>query len=84
MVAVHYVLGRHTLVFGLYGDRHAVFVAASYKHHFLPFGAQVSHIDVGRHIYSGQVSYMHRPVCIGQCGGHQGPLEILVHIMWFG
>ena len=78
VVAVAYVLRRHTFFLGLDGDGHAVLVAAAYELHVLALEAQVAHIDVGRHIDAGQVADVHRAVGIGQGRGHQRALEFFI------
>ena len=56
-------------------------VASSDKHHFLFFQAQVSHVDVGRHIDAGEVTDVHASVCVGQCCGDGRPLKVfLLHV----
>ena len=70
VVAIHYILWRHSLFLRLDGDGHAMLVAAAHHYHILAFEAQVTGIDVGRHIHPGQVTYVDRAVGIGQRRGH--------------
>jgi len=66
VVSVHDVLRRASFLAGFDGDGHAVFIATADEENLLTHRPQVARIDVGRHIYARQMSYMHRPVGIGQ------------------
>ena len=65
VVAVHYVLRGHSLFAGLDGYGHSVLVAAADKEHLVAAQTQVACVNVGGHIYSGQMADMHRTVGIG-------------------
>lgn len=79
MVTVHYVLRSDTLLTCLDGNGHAVFIAATHQKYFLAIGAEIAGIYVGRHIHTGKMTNMHRPVGIGQCCGYESTLVILFH-----
>ena len=80
MVAVNDILGRNTLFFGLDRDGHTMLVGASDHHHILAAQAQKAGIDVGGHIYSGQMADVYRAVCIGEGGRNERTFEVLRHI----
>ncbi len=66
MITVHYILGGDTLLAGLDGDRHPMLVTAAYEQHLLSLEAEISRIDVGGNIDSGQMADMNRPVGVWQ------------------
>ena len=53
-------------------------VATADEHHFLFLQSQIAHIDVCRHIHSGEVADMHSAIGVWQGGGHGGALKILI------
>ena len=64
MIMVHNGLRRGMLFEGLDGDRHAVFVRTANENHILAPAAKVAHVNVGRHVHTCQMAYMHRAVGI--------------------
>ena len=75
VVPVHYVLGRTALLAGLDCDGHPVFVGAAHEQHVLALQAKIPDVYVGRHVDSGQMSYMHRAVGVRQGAGYKRSLE---------
>ena len=79
VITVHYILGGDTLLAGLDGDRHAMLVAAADEQHFAALQAQIACVDVGRHVHSGQMAYVHRAVGIGESCSDESAFEFIVH-----
>ncbi len=80
MVAVNYILRGHALLTGLYGDGHTVLVTASDHDYIFAFEAQIAYVNIGRDIYAGEVSDMHRTVGIRESCGNESALEFLFHM----
>ena len=81
VVAVYHVLGRDALFLGAYGDGHSVLVATADEHHLLLLQAQIAHVDVCRHVDSGQVSDVDSTVGVWQCSRDGGTLIVgLFHL----
>ena len=78
MIAVYHILRGNALVLSLDGDRHTVLVAASDHGYGAPLQAQVSGINVGRHVNAGQMPYVYRAVGVRESGGYEGTF-ILLH-----
>ena len=78
VISVNDILRRDAFLLCAYGDRHSVLVASSDEYHVFVFQAQVAHVYVGRHIYSGQVSDVHTAVGIRQGGGYGCTFEFLL------
>ncbi len=78
VIAVYHILRGNALVLSLDGDRHTVLIAAADHGYGAPLQAQVSGINVGRHINAGQMSYVYRAVGVRKCGGYEGTF-ILFH-----
>ena len=76
VIAVHDVLGGDTLLAGLYGDGYAMLVAAADHEHVLTAQAEIAGVDVGRHIYTGEVADVDRAVGVGESGGDESTFEI--------
>ena len=55
---------------GLYGDRHAMLVAAADKQHILSLHPQIADVNVGRNINSGKMSDVDGSVCVRQGAGN--------------
>ena len=79
VIFVNYVLRSAALLTRFDGDRHSVLVASADIQHFFTPHPEVAYIDVGRDIYSGQVSDMNRAVGIRQRAGYQCSLVVLSH-----
>ena len=80
MVFVHDILGRAALLAGLYGNRHSVLVRTADEEHVPAAHSEITHIDVGGHIYSRKVSDVNRSVGIRQSGRNKITLKFL-HIL---
>ncbi len=80
VVTVHYVLGRHALLLGLYGDGDTVLVAASNHQDVASLETQEAGVDVGRHVDAGKVADVYRPVGVRQRRGDKCSLEFLLHV----
>jgi hypothetical protein len=64
VVSVNDVLWGDTLAAGLDGDGNTVFVATANEHHILTLAAEVTYIDIGGHINTGEMADMHGAVGI--------------------
>jgi hypothetical protein len=71
MVLVNYFLWGDPLLPGLDGDGYAMLIGAADIYHLFPFGAEVADVDVGRDVYTGEVTDMDRAVGIWQGGGYR-------------
>ena len=78
MIAVHHVLHGASLFLRTDGHGHTVFIASTHKQHLATLQAQVSCIDVGRHIHASQVADVHRPIGIRQSRRHRCSLVVLL------
>lgn len=79
VISVHYILWGDTLGACLDSDRHTMLVGAAYEKHIGALEPEVSDINIGRDIYAGEMSYMHRSVGVRERRGDQSSLEILIH-----
>jgi len=77
VVAVADILRRDTFFLGANGDGHSVLVTTADEDHILLLQTKIAHIDVGRNIYTGQVTDVHTAVGIGQRGGDSSTFEFL-------
>ena len=75
VVLVNDRLGSCSLLFCLDRDRDTVFIGASDEENILPLQSEVTGINIGRYVYSGQMPDVDRAICIGQSGGDQGSLK---------
>jgi len=80
MVSVHDVLRGAAFFSGSDGDGYPVLVGASYEEHLPSLHSHIACIDVGGDIDSCQMSYVYRPVRVGEGGGYQKAFVFLVHI----
>ena len=78
MVAVHHILRGDTLLTGTNRDGHTMLIRTTDKQHLALLQSQVAHIDICRHIYTGQVTDMNTTIGVGQCRRHRRSLESLV------
>lgn len=63
-------------------DGHSVLVASADESNVLFLKSEIAHIDVCRHINSGQVADVHSAVGVRQGGGYGGALEMFIfHIV---
>ena len=53
-------------------------IAASDEHHLFALETEIAHIDVGRHVDTGQMTNMHAAVGIGQCSRDKRAFEFLL------
>ena len=83
MVPIHDVLWGDSLLAGLYGDGHAVLVAAADEQYVAPLQTQVAGVDVGGHIDAGQVTDVHGAVGVGQRGGDERAVELFLVLDFF-
>ena len=81
MVFVHYILRRTPLLSGLNGNRHAMLIRAAYIYNLLAFKAQVSDINVGRHIHSCKVPYVDTAVGVWQRRRNKMSFKNFLHRM---
>lgn len=79
MVAVYDLLRGDAFFSGTECDGHTVFIAAADHDYVLAAHTQIAGINIGRNIYAGKMSDMHRPVGIGQGCGDEGSLEFSFH-----
>ena len=80
MVAVYHVLNGDSLLARPDGNGHSMLVRPSYEQHLTTLETKIADIDVGRNVYAGKMSYVYRPVCVWQGGGHGCPFEFLIHV----
>ena len=64
MIAVDYILRSYTLGARLDCNRHTVFVTTADKRDITALQAQITRINVSRHIYTGKMADMNRSVGI--------------------
>ena len=85
MIAVHNLLGGDALLAGALSHGHAVLIASTHEQHILALQAQVTHIDVGRHIHASQVADVDGSVSIGQRRRHQraGKFLLILHFILY-
>ena len=83
MIAVHDILRGASLLLRLDRDRHTMLIRATHIQHILTSHSQISHIDVRRDIYTGEMSDMHRTIGIRQRTGYQSSVEILTHYILY-
>ena len=84
VITVHHVLRSDAFLAGAYGNGHSVFIAAADKKHVASSQAEISHVDISRHIHSSQMANMHTAVCIRQRRRNECALKIfLCHIFLF-
>ena len=69
VIAIDDLLGSDALFACANSDGHTVFVATADVHHFLSFQTQITGVDVSRNVDTGEVTDMHRAICIRQCSG---------------
>ena len=79
VVAVDDILGRDSLFACLDGDGHSVLVAATHHDDVVATQAEIARVYVGRHVDACEVTDVHRPVGVGQCGGYERSFEFLFH-----
>ena len=87
VVTVYYILRGDSFFLCTNRDGYSVFVLTSDKSYIFFFQSQITHVDICRYIYTGQVTDMYRSVRIRQCRCDGGSLEFLFHwyrvILWF-
>ncbi len=79
MIAVHHLLNANTLLACTNGDRHSMLITATHEYHLTSLQAKVTHIYVGRHIHTSQMTDMYRTIGIGQSCCDCCSFEILFH-----
>ena len=80
VIAVYHLLHADALLAGTYGHGYAVLIASADEYHILFLQSEISYIDVGRHIYAGEMADMHTAVGVRKRRSHGSTLEILLHI----
>ena len=78
MIAVTNILWRDSFLFGTQSDWHAVLITTANEDHLLLFKSQIAYIDVGRNVYSREMSYVNTSICIRQCRGNCCAFEFLL------
>ena len=79
IIAVYYVLGADALLLCLDGDGDAMLITPADEEHLFALETQVASIDIGGYVDAGEVPDVHGAVGIGQGGGDEGTLEVLLH-----
>ena len=79
VVTVDDILRSHALGASFECDRHTVLVAAADESDGATGQTEVTCVDIGRNIYSGEVTDVYRPVGVGQSRGYKGSLVIFAH-----
>ncbi len=80
VVTVNDILRSDALFAGLDCDGDSVFIASADKKHLFATHSEEAGVDVGRDIYTGQMTYVDRSVGVGQSGGYERTFELLFHI----
>ena len=80
VIAVHDLLGGDALLAGALGHGYTMLIAATHEQYVLALQAQVSHVDVGRHIHTSQVTDVNRTVSIRQRRRHQRACKFLLFL----
>ena len=78
VVTVHHILHSASLLLRTNRHGHTMLIATTHKHHLTSLQSQVSHIDVGWHIHTCQVTNMHRSVGVWQGCRHCCSLKVLL------
>ena len=79
VIAVYDVLGADALLLCLDGDGDAMLITSADEEHLFALETQVASIDIGGYVDAGEVPDVHGAVSIGQGGGDEGTLEVLLH-----
>lgn len=79
VITIDDILRRAALLLGTNGDRHTMFVTATDEEYFLTLQAQITYIDVGRYIHTGQVTDVHWSIGIRKCRRDKCSFEFLFH-----
>ena len=79
VITIDNILRGHTLFLRLNRDRHPVFIRSPDKCHILTLFSQISHVNIGRHVNTRQMTDMHGSIRVRQSRGNQISLE-LTHI----
>jgi hypothetical protein len=80
MIAVNNLLHADTLLASTNGNGYTMLVATTNEEYIALLQAQISHVDIGRHIYTSQMTDVYRAVGIGKSRCNGGSFEILFHI----
>ncbi len=64
MIPVDNILRGNPFFLCLYSNGHSMLIRPTDKNYFFTFLPQITDINVRRHIHSGQMTDMNRPVCI--------------------
>jgi hypothetical protein len=64
VITVYHILRGDTLLAGTLCHGHAMLVGAAHEEHLLALEAEVTYVDVGRHIHARQMTDMYRTVGI--------------------
>ena len=78
MIPIHHILRRNSLFTSTYRDGHTMFIGAADEDHILLFQPEITHVNIGRHIYAGKMPYMYAAIGIRQCRGYGGSLKVLL------
>ena len=84
MIAVHDILGGNPFAARLYSDRHSMLVAAAYHLYIFATQAQITCVDVGRHIHAGKMTDMYRTVGIRESSCYKSAFKVLFHFQFVG
>ena len=78
VITVNNILRGDTFLAGTDGDRYSMLIATANEDHIFLLQAQVSDIDVCRHIYASQMTDMNTTVGIGKCRCDGCPFILLL------
>ena len=79
MVAIHDILRRDAFLLGTKRDGHTVLIGATNHQDLLTLQAEITCVNIGRHINTRQVSDMHRTVGIRQSRCYQCSFKMFLH-----
>ena len=79
MVAIHDILRRNAFLLGTKRDGHTVLIGATNHQDLLTLQAEITCVNIGRHINTRQVSDMHRTVGIRQSRCYQCSFKMFLH-----
>ena len=78
MIAIDDLLDSDALLASTNGDRYTVFVGAANEENFLALKTKVADVNVGRYVYSCEVTDMNRAVGVRKGRGHEGAFKFLL------
>ena len=81
MIAVNHILRSDAFFLRSQRDRHSVFIRSTNHQNLFSLQTKIACINIGRHIHSGQMTDVHRPVRIRQRRSNQCSLKLFFHTL---